>query len=77
MLYRVWVGGTEVNDHYFDNIHEARLFAREQVSEGYTDVYIEAIKWSEIAKNAVDAIKRNRNKEENQNANAQRLYNYT
>ena len=22
MLYTVWAGGTEVNDCYFDNIHE-------------------------------------------------------
>ena len=45
MLYTVWVGGTEVNDCYFDNIHEARLLARSYVSKGYTDVYVEAMKW--------------------------------
>lgn len=44
MLYTVWVGGTEVNDDYFDNIHEARLLARSYVSKGYTDVYVEAMK---------------------------------
>ena len=44
MLYTVWVGGTEVNDHYFDDIHEARLLARSYVSDGYTDVYVEAFK---------------------------------
>ena len=70
MLYTVWVGGVEVNDDYFDNIHEARLLAREYVSEGYTDVYIEAIKWTEAAQNVIDAFKRNRNKKEKQDANA-------
>ena len=70
MLYTVWVGGTEVNDDYFDNIHEARLLAREYVSEGYTDVYIEAIKWSEVAKNVIDDLNRNRSKKEQQDANA-------
>ena len=44
MLYTVWVGGVEVNDDYYDNIHEARLLAREYVSKGYTDVFIEARK---------------------------------
>ena len=70
MLYTVWVGGVEVNDDYFDNIHEARLLAREYVSEGYTDVYIEAIKWSETAQNVIDGFKRNRSKKEKQDANA-------
>ena len=44
MLYTVWVGGTEVNDHYLDNIYEARLLARQYVFEGYTDVCVEAFK---------------------------------
>lgn len=44
MLYTVWVGGTEVNDNYFANIHEARLLARSYVSDGYVDVCIEAFK---------------------------------
>ena len=70
MLYTVWVGGVEVNDDYFDNIHEARLLARSYVSEGYTDVYIEAIKWSETAQNVIDAFKRSRSKKEKQDANA-------
>ena len=62
MLYTVWVGGTEVNDNYFNNIHEAREVARSYVSKGYTDVYVEAIKWSETVKNVIDVIKRNRSK---------------
>ena len=70
MLYTVWVGGVEVNDDYFDNIHEARLLAREYVSEGYTDVYIEAIKWSEAAQNVINAFERNRREKEKQDANA-------
>lgn len=44
MLYTVWVGGTEVNDYYFNNINEARLLARKYTSIGYTDVYVEAFK---------------------------------
>ena len=44
MKYTVWVGGTEVNDYYFNSIHEARLLARQYISEGYTDVCIEAFK---------------------------------
>ena len=44
MLYTVWVGGTEVNDYYFDSIHKARLLARQYVIEGYTDVYVESFK---------------------------------
>ena len=70
MLYTVWVGGVEVNDDYFDNIHEALLLAREYVSEGYTDVYIEAIKWSEAAQNVINAFERNRREKEKQDANA-------
>ena len=70
MLYTVWVGGVEVNDDYFDNIHEARLLAREYVSEGYTDVFIEARKWSEVFQDDVNKIKRNRSKKEKQDANA-------
>ena len=70
MLYTVWVGGVEVNDDYFDNIHEARLLARKYVSEGYTDVYIEAIKWSEAAQNVINAFERNRREKEKQDANA-------
>ena len=52
MLYTVWVGGTEVNDYYFDNIHEARLLARSYVSKGYADVYVESFK-KEILKERV------------------------
>ena len=48
MFYTVWVGGTEVNDYYFDNIHEARLLARKYTSTGYTDVHVEAFKEEEI-----------------------------
>ena len=44
MLYTVWVGGTEVNDYYFNSINEARLLAKKHVSAGYTDVYVEAFK---------------------------------
>ena len=44
MLYTVWVGGTEVNDFYFDDIVNARLLAQEYVSNGYTDVQIESVK---------------------------------
>jgi len=44
MSYTVWVGGVEVNDDYFDNIHKARLLARSYVNDGYTDVYVEAFK---------------------------------
>ena len=44
MLYTIWIGGTEVNDYYFDNIHEARLLARQYVNKGYTDVYVESFK---------------------------------
>ena len=70
MLYTVWVGGVEVNDDYFDNIYEARLLARSYVREGYTDVYIEAIKWSEAAQNVINAFERNRKEVEKQDANA-------
>ena len=70
MLYTVWVGGVEVNDDYFDNIHEARLLARSYAIEGYTDVYIEAIKWSEAAQNVINAFERNRREKEKQDANA-------
>lgn len=44
MYYTVWVGGVEVNDFYFDDITNARLLAQEYISEGYTDVYVEALK---------------------------------
>ena len=44
MLYTVWVGGTEVNDHYLDSIDEARLLARAYIRKGYTDVFIEVTK---------------------------------
>ena len=51
MLYTVWVGGTEVNHNYFNNIHEARLLARKYTSTGYTDVSVEAFKEEEIERN--------------------------
>ena len=70
MLYTVWVGGVEVNDDYFDNIHEARLLARLYVSEGYTDVFIEARKWSEVFQDDINQIRSNRSKKEKQDANA-------
>ena len=70
MLYTIWVGGTEVNDNYFDNIHDARLLAREYVSEGYTDVFIEARKWSEVTRDAINEIKRLRKIKEKKDANA-------
>ena len=70
MLYTVWVGGPEVNNDYFYNIHKARLLAREYISEGYTDVFIEARKWSDVFKDDVNKIKRNRNKKGKQDANA-------
>ena len=44
MLYTIWVGGTEVNDYYFEDIRKARLLAKKYISEGYTDVCIEAFK---------------------------------
>lgn len=60
MLYTVWIEGVEVCDEYFDNIHEARLLARSYVDMGYTDVIIEARKWSEVAEDDIAAIKRNK-----------------
>jgi len=59
MLYTVWIGGVEVCDEYFDNIHEARLLARSYVDMGYTDVIIEARKWSEVVEDDIAAIKKN------------------
>lgn len=59
MLYTVWIEGVEVCDEYFDNIHEARLLARSYVDMGYTDVIIEARKWSEVAEDDIAAIKKN------------------
>ena len=51
MLYIVWVGGTEVNHNYFDNIHDARLLARKYINTGYTDVLVEAFKEETIKRN--------------------------
>ena len=43
MKYVVWVGGTEVNDHYIDSITEATVLAIDYFIEGYRDVKIECI----------------------------------
>ena len=40
MLYTVWVGGTEVNDNYLNNLEDAKLLAEAYRDEGHTDVYI-------------------------------------
>jgi hypothetical protein len=40
MFYTVWVGGTEVNDYYLDNLEDARLLAGSYIDEGYDDVYV-------------------------------------
>ena len=40
MKYTVWVGGTEVNDYYLNNLEDAKLLAEEYRDEGYADVYI-------------------------------------
>ena len=42
--YSVWVGGVEVNDHYFSNLMEARKLARKYANQGYTDVFLESYK---------------------------------
>ena len=53
MLYTIWVGGIEVNDHYFDNVIEARAYARYYTSNGYEDVHVESL-------NLEEAIYRNK-----------------
>ena len=40
MLYTVWVGATEVNDDYLNDLEDAKLLAEEYRDKGYTDVYI-------------------------------------
>lgn len=40
MLYTVWVGGTEVNDYYLNNLEDAKLLADSYIDEGYDDVYV-------------------------------------
>ena len=42
--YTVWVGGTEVNDYYFESEAEAEALAEEYIEDGYDDVFVEAVK---------------------------------
>jgi hypothetical protein len=44
--YTVWVGGTEVNDHYLDRDGALRL-AQLYIDDGYDDVNIEEVKEKE------------------------------
>ena len=47
MLYTIWVGGTEVNDHYFDSIIEAKEYAQAYTNQGYKGVHVEALNLKE------------------------------
>ena len=40
MFYTVWVGGTEVNDVFLDNLEDASLLAKLYIDKGYDDVYV-------------------------------------
>lgn len=40
IVYSVWVGGGEVNDHYITDYRTAQELADEYLSEGYDDVEI-------------------------------------
>ena len=44
--YTVWVGATEVNDHYL-SLEEAEMLAFEYRDDGYDDVIVEEIKEEE------------------------------
>ena len=70
MLYTVWVGGVEVCDDYIDNVNQAISLAGEYIDEGYTDVFVEARKWSEISQDAVEEIIRLKKVKEKKYANA-------
>ena len=41
--YTVWVGGVEVNDHYFTREEDARCLAQRFIDDGYDDVQIEMV----------------------------------
>jgi hypothetical protein len=40
--YTVWVGGSEVNDYYL-TWEEAKLIAKEYLTDGHDDVIIERV----------------------------------
>ena len=60
MLYTIWVGGTEVNDYYFDSIIEAREYARDYTDQGYKGVHVEALKLEEAIDRNKQVIKKER-----------------
>ena len=48
IAYSVWVGGSEVNDYYIEDIDEAEDLADRWKGRGYDDVAVEVVELTKL-----------------------------
>jgi len=48
IAYSVWVGGSEVNDHYITDLDEAEGIANCWTGRGYDDVAVEVVELTKL-----------------------------
>ena len=48
IVYSVWVGGSEVNDYYIEDIDKAEALADRWKDRGYDDVAVEVVELTKL-----------------------------
>ena len=48
IVYSVWVGGSEVNDYYIEDIDKAEALADRWKGRGYDDVAVEVVELTKL-----------------------------